>query len=245
MAASNLNSQITLPCPFTDTVPTEIRKEIFGYLLTKGSPIQFRYIVPPGPDGRRERKWIAVPDIKWNSQTRRNEATHYDIARLLGTCKLFRTEASEVLFSRNVFSFPTTSSVIKFLETIGGPKYAIRAIAVDEYIQSTSKQFWQSLLPLKSGHNVKPIKRDLLQKHMGPLLTMLRAAYDQRQQSIDLQDLVQVKDPEYWLCRGCATKHPEFRDVWSMSIAQCKELRVPEYDELKESIRALIAAALQ
>ncbi|KAK6432896.1 hypothetical protein LTR95_010932 [Oleoguttula sp. CCFEE 5521] len=257
------NSAASL-CLFTDQVPTEIRKQIFSYVLTKKNPISFCPVMPMGGDGRRKRVWAAQQCVpKYNKKySKKNipelEPTYF--TALLATCKIFNVEASEVLFSCNVFSFPTSVVATKFIETIGGPKYAIKSIAIEKYHRTSPKTFWLSLLALVNLRTISIPHRELcqnkhgrvslrhLQGHMAPLIRSLQQTYAQRGLPIDLRDLVQVSQQQGDTCYECGETDPLWLtqdSYWAEESRDEVETEEPEVTRLREQVRALVGAIIE
>ncbi|KAK6422007.1 hypothetical protein LTR95_016735 [Oleoguttula sp. CCFEE 5521] len=255
MGTRNSVARATTPCVFVDRVPTEVRAQIFTYVLVWDEPIYFRYILPKDPEGKRKRKWVIDNGGSLLPGPELDNAT-----ALLKTCKTFRAEASEVLFSTNTFNFPSSTAVTKFLEEIGGPKHAIRAFSIQRYVLSTAEDFWLSLVPLLNLHSIKmphhelcqtraqPVKLQVMQQQMKPLLGALQTARTQKRQEVDLVDLIQLVETEI-RCWHCANDHrlKDYRDPHYGECTEACETReaASEHAKLVRQIEELLAAAVQ
>nr|OQO20781.1 hypothetical protein B0A51_12841 [Rachicladosporium sp. CCFEE 5018] len=269
MASANA---VIAPCALVDRVPAEIRKEIFSYVLEQRLPISVHYIMPRNEDGSRTRKWVFRPSYKRCYSTLRYEKEVFQLSAILVTCKLIHAEASKVLFSRNVFEFPTAASVPQFLATIGGPQYAIRSITISTYGQTSGKAFWDGLLPLvnlrsvKMPHRIlcqaksKPLKLPLLLQHMGPLLKSLHGRRKQQRQGPTCAIYYNSMILGRCACNTCGAKHYQlwlqaFRNAPPLNAAAIAydrgrshfegKLYRLEREELVQRVRAMIGAAIE
>nr|OQO22221.1 hypothetical protein B0A51_11925 [Rachicladosporium sp. CCFEE 5018] len=255
MGTTHSVARAITPCIFVDRVPTEVRAQIFSYVLAREEPIYFRYTLPKNAEGQRKRKWVIDNDGSLLPGPDLDNTT-----ALLRTCKTFRAEASEVLFSTNSFVFPSTTAVTKFLEEIGAPKHAIKALIIERYVLSTAEQFWHSLVPLVNLRTItlphyelcqtraRPVKLHAVQQYMEPLLEVLHAARTAREKDVDLRSLIRLKVSKIpcWWCRN-DHRLKDFRDPhYDQCTTACgTQAAAAEHAKLVGRIEGLIAATMK
>nr|OQO22220.1 hypothetical protein B0A51_11924 [Rachicladosporium sp. CCFEE 5018] len=132
-------------CYLTDRLPPEIRKEIFGYVLTKPNPIEFTVTYPVNRNGSREQRYVVAGHQRnashigqiFDTTTREWVPEPARATALLMVCKLVHTEAEEVLYGSNIFKFLNTARLANFLTSFGGPAYAIKQVELHHYVRAS------------------------------------------------------------------------------------------------------------
>nr|OQO20932.1 hypothetical protein B0A51_12246 [Rachicladosporium sp. CCFEE 5018] len=212
-------------CYLTDRLPPEIRKEIFGYVLTKPNPIEFTVTYPVNRNGSREQRYVVAGHQRnashigqiFDTTTREWVPEPARATALLMVCKLVHTEAEEVLYGSNIFKFLNTARLANFLTSFGGPAYAIKQVELHHYVVGSAKAFWRSLLPLvnlrrlaighsglcRNGAGAPGPRSELLVKHMTPLLKILKASYEVRRLASNPADVLVIRTQR---CLACSCK---------------------------------------
>ncbi|KAK6422006.1 hypothetical protein LTR95_016734 [Oleoguttula sp. CCFEE 5521] len=196
----------TATCFLTDRIPPEIRGRILRQLLIKRSPIEIRYIRPRGTPGE--------PENRYYISTHREHPHHPGSTALLQTCKLISTEATQVLYGGNEFSFREEESLLGFLRIPGAGKHLMQKVRITGNTNSMlgTSAFWNYLLPLTNlrtitlGHSrmcqgeYRSVEFGLLQTLAMPLMRTLRDFYETQRLKVDPSDLLQV---EADFCEAC------------------------------------------